>query len=338
MKQAHTLTVAKVVPQGSDAALIQFALDNSQRTHFEFKPGQYLTLEGGPDNDRQWRCYSITSHPNDEQISVLVRRVSGGLVSNWLCDQVRAGSRLRIFPPAGSFGLRRTDEPLLLFAGGSGIAPIFSLARQALESGAPKVAVFYANRNARTAMLMEEIAGLAAGFDDKLVLKFWYDESDGLPTAADIAGFGQHGQFGDAYLCGPDPFMRLVRQSLLNAGHDPARIFCEEFTQAGEDPDEAANDGASGATASLLQVTLKGQVHQVPVRAKETLLAAMMKGNLPVPHACKVGECASCMCRLESGSIERLSNSVLDEDDEASGWLLACRTHPVSDLVSVRFP
>ncbi len=332
MKQAHVLKVAEVVPQGSDAVLISFAPDDAQRRHFGFRPGQYLTVEGGPENDRQWRCYSITSAPAEERISVLVRRVQGGLVSNWICDQVRADHKLSVFSPAGSFLLRRPGEPLLLFAGGSGIAPIFSLARQALQSGAPAVALFYANRNAETAMLLSEIAELEAHAGDRLQIKFWHDEIDGLPAEADIAAFAAEAGSGDIYLCGPDPFMRLVRQSLVNAGRDPAQVFCEEFAQA---PERAVEEG--GAVSSLT-VTLKGKSHQVSIRQNETLLAAMINGKLPVPHACKVGECASCMCRLEYGSVERLSNSVLDEDDEASGWLLACRTYATGDAISVRFP
>ena len=126
--------------------------------------------------------------------------------------------------------------------------------------------------------------------------------------------------------------MRLVQQSLVNAGHDPGQVYCEEFAQA---PDQAVEEGES---VSTLTVILKGKTHQLSVRPKETLLAAMIHGKLPVPHACKVGECASCMCRLEHGNVERLSNSVLDEDDETSGWLLACRTYAIDDDIAVRFP
>jgi len=332
MKQAHALKVAEVVPQGSDAVLLRFFPSEAQRSHFAFKPGQYLTLEGGPENDRQWRCYSITSDPNEAHVSVLVRRVQGGLVSNWVGDQVRAGNVLKVFPPAGSFVLRHPDQALLLFAGGSGIAPIFSLARQALASGAPAVALFNANRNRDTAMLMSELAALQARYVGRLHIKFWYDEVDGLPTESDVVQFAKLVGSGDAYLCGPDPFMQLVRKSLINDGRDTGQIFCEEFVQAAESETEES------AAVSTLTVMLKGQAHQVSVRAKQTMLAAMMHAKLPVPHACNVGECASCMCRLESGSVERLSNSVLDEDDEASGWLLACRTYATGDAVSVRFP
>ena len=334
MKQAYALKVAAVVQQGCDAVLVRFAPEDSHSLHFRFQPGQYLTIEAGPEDNRQWRCYSIASDPSDNEIGVLVRRVAGGLVSNWVCDQVRAGDTLRVFPPAGGFTLRHPGEPLLLFAGGSGIAPIVSLARQALTCGARRVMMFYANRNRATAMLMDEIAALQDRFPEQLQLKFWYDEIDGLPSEADITGMALDMNSCDAYLCGPEPFMRLVRQSLGNAGLDPSQVFCEEFTAA--DADTSGSQDA--AVVSSMQVTLKGQVHQVPVRDKETLLAAMMNASLPVPHACKVGECASCMCRLESGSIERLSNSVLDEDDEASGWLLACRSLAAGASVSVRFP
>ncbi len=334
MKQAHALRVAAIIPQGSDAVLVRFAPEVLQQPHFRFQPGQYLTIEGGPEDNRQWRCYSITSDPSEDEISVLVRRVAGGLVSNWVCDQVRAGELLQVFPPAGSFTLRHPGQPLLLFAGGSGVAPIFSLARQALDSGTQHVVMFYANRNRHTAMLMDEIAALQARFPGQLQLKFWYDETDGLPSEADIARLVPTMNSCDAYLCGPEPFMRLVRQSLGNAGIDPGRVFCEEFIAA----DVEASHDPDAVVVSRMQVTLRGQVHQVSVREKETLLAAMMNASLPVPHACKVGECASCMCKLESGSIERLSNSVLDEEDEASGWLLACRTYAASDSVSVRFP
>lgn len=336
MKKAHSLRVEAVVPQGSDAVLLCFAPEPDQRAAFRFQPGQYLTVSGGPDDNQQWRCYSITSAPDDSVVSVLVRRVAGGLVSNWLCDKVRAGHRLDVFPPAGSFTLRHPGQPAVLFAGGSGIAPVFTLARQALSDGAPMVSVFYANRNRATAMLMDELRALHTSFGARLQLRLWYDDSDGLPSAQDMAACMPAGAPTDVYLCGPDPFMQLVRQSLLEAGTDAGRIFCEEFAQA--EPDRLPPAETANAVMTQLAVTLKGQRHHVAVRPGETLLTAMMAAKLPVPHACKVGECASCMCRVEQGSVEQLANSVLDEDDVADGWLLACRSYAVGDAVSVRFP
>lgn len=340
MKLAHLLQVASVSVQGTDAILLSFALNAEQQAHFRFLPGQYLTVAGGPPDNEQWRCYSLTSDPQDTaQVSVLVRRVRDGLVSNWLCDHARAGERLQVFPPSGRFTLRQRGQPALLFAGGSGIAPIFSLARHALVTGAPRVCLFYANRDRATAMLMDELAELKALYADRLDLRCWYDAQQGLPSAQALADCATHTRAPDAYLCGPQPFMRSVESALGAAGMDPEHILREEFAQ---DPDlETAsltgeNSGEEAGT-SLLSVRLKGQFNQLLVQKKDTLLTAMVKAGLPVPHACKVGECASCMCRLESGDIERLSNSVLDEDDVDAGWLVACRTRAISGEVSIRF-
>src|SRR5258708_2967867 len=164
MKLAHSLTVTAVSPQGSDAILLSLGVDGGQRQRFSFQSGQYLTLAVPVQGDEHWRCYSITSAPEDGQaISLLVRRVAGGRVSNWLCDHARAGQRLQVLPPAGRFTLARHGQPVLLYAGGSGIAPIFALARQALLQGAPQVRLFYACRDRATAMLLAELQALQAG-------------------------------------------------------------------------------------------------------------------------------------------------------------------------------
>nr|ART90526.1 putative phenylacetic acid degradation NADH oxidoreductase paaE [uncultured bacterium] len=108
----------------------------------------------------------------------------------------------------------------------------------------------------------------------------------------------------------------------------------EDFGAAVEGAsEEAAGDGPE----ALLTVLMKGQTHAVPVRAGELLLSAMLRAGLPAPHACRVGECASCMCRLQAGEVQRLDSSVLDEDDVAAGWLLACRTRAASPALQVRF-
>lgn len=333
MKKAHELRLGDVIPQGSDAVLLRFQPDAALTGDFRFEPGQYLTLSAGPAGARQWRCYSLTS-AQGAPLDVLVRRVRGGLVSNWLCDNARPGDSLTVLPPAGHFTLRREGEPVLLFAGGSGIAPIFSLARQALEKGAPRVAIFYANRSRASAMLVRELHELQTRHGERLEVQFWHDDEDGLPSAPHLAAFATARADRDVYLCGPEPFMRSVDEGLAQAGFDASRIYREEFDSA---PDEPARD-ADGERVTQLTVKFGGHTTTLPVHGNESLLTAMLNAGLAVPYACKAGECASCMCRLVSGEIERLNNAVLDEDDVADGWLVTCRTRALGDAVEVRFP
>jgi 3-ketosteroid 9alpha-monooxygenase subunit B len=332
MKKALTLRIAEVLPQGRDAVLLSLSAEDGGTPNLRFVPGQYLTVAANVDGGEHWRCYSITSEPGpDRPISVLVRRVAGGLVSNWICDYARAGRTLRVLPPAGRFTLARYGNSVVLFAGGSGIAPIYALARQALQEGAPKVSLFYANRDRGTSMMMEDLAALERSAGDRLQLSYWFDSETGLPTAQDLQASARGLAGVDVYLCGPDAFMKAVRESMQQLGFDDGRLYVEDFGKLSEQ--EAVGDDDREA---VMTVQVRGQVHDVVVKGKQSLLSAMLGAGLQVPHSCKVGECASCMCRLLEGEVERLENSVLDEDDLAEGWILACSSRIVSTRIRVR--
>lgn len=332
MKQAHPLPVTRAIPQGRDGYLLSFGVPPERQDTFGFKPGQYLTLRGGEDQ-AVWRCYSITSAPQiRDGISVLIKRVPGGKLSNWLCDHATVGRLIEVLPPAGSFLLARPDHPALLYAGGSGIAPIYALARQALEQGSARVRLFYANRDADSVMMRLELDQLENDYPGRFDVIFWNDNERGLPTANDIASPAEDLRDADVYICGPDPFMRAVHDVLESVGFDRSRLLKEDFGAAVEAPIDS-----DGAEMAQLTVQMNGQAHEVSVAKGETLLAAMLRAGLNAPHACKVGECASCTCRLESGQVNRLENSVLDEDDVEEGWLLACRSLADSEKLIVRF-
>ncbi|ODS94014.1 MAG: hypothetical protein ABS45_01295 [Comamonas sp. SCN 65-56] len=331
--RAQSLTITDIAPQGSDAILLSLG-ESGEQPPLCFRPGQYLTLAAEVNGDELWRCYSITSEPViGRPISVLVRRVAGGRASNWLCDNTRPGDQLRALPPAGRFTLARPGQPVLFYAGGSGIAPVFALAREALAQGASRVRLFYANRDRASAMLLAELQVLQVASAGRLEIEHWYDAEQGLPAQAELERQAHGLEQADAYLCGPEPFMRAAVAALVACGFDAARVHREDFGAAVQNAEEAAADGSAAA----LTVQIKGQIHTVPVQPGELLLTAMLRAGLPAPHACKVGECASCMCRLQAGEVQRLDNSVLDEDDVAAGWLLACSSRAASPVLRLRF-
>ena len=127
--------------------------------------------------------------------------------------------------------------------------------------------------------------------------------------------------------------MRAVDASLAEAGFDASSVHREDFGATEEEVEE--NNG--NLFEALLTVQIKGAKHTVAVKGRESLLSAMLRAGLTVPHGCKLGECASCICLLEEGKVERLDNAVLDDDDVADGWLVACRTRALSEEISIRF-
>ncbi|MBY6199618.1 2Fe-2S iron-sulfur cluster-binding protein [Vibrio hangzhouensis] len=83
----------------------------------------------------------------------------------------------------------------------------------------------------------------------------------------------------------------------------------------------------------ILRVTLKPQNIEFTVEEGQTVLDAALNQNLAFPHRCRVGACASCLCRIESGEVEYDLEPMLTEKEKQQGWMFSCLAYPKSDLV-----
>ena len=125
----HPLRVRELRPDGDDAMVVSFDVPADLSSTFLFKPGQYLTIKHG----ELRRSYSICAAV-EEGLRVGVRRVAGGVFSNWLHDSLKAGETVEVMEPQGHFGAALSRQPrhLLAVAGGSGITPILSILKTVL--------------------------------------------------------------------------------------------------------------------------------------------------------------------------------------------------------------
>src|SRR5439155_10086266 len=120
------------------------------------------------------RCYSLASSPHiDDAPKVTVKRTVGGYASNWLCDNVSAGDRIDVLPPAGTFTPADLDTDFLLWAGGSGITPVMSILKSALCAGTGRVVLVYANRDERSVIFADELRSLTARHGGRLTVVHW---------------------------------------------------------------------------------------------------------------------------------------------------------------------
>ena len=166
--ESFELTVVDVVEETADAHSISFAVPEGAEEHFDYKPGQFLTLAVPSDQTGvAARCYSLSSSPHDGgPLTVTVKRTADGYASNWVCDHLREGDTIRVLPPSGIFTPASLDADLLLFAGGSGVTPIMSITRTALAQGSGRVVVFYANRDERSVIFARELRERSGGVAD----------------------------------------------------------------------------------------------------------------------------------------------------------------------------
>ncbi|MGO3325450.1 2Fe-2S iron-sulfur cluster-binding protein [Gordonia sp. (in: high G+C Gram-positive bacteria)] len=334
------LTVDRVVPETADATTIGFAIPDARSADYEFAPGQFVTV-AVPSAQTGWvaRCYSISSAPSQPGVALTVKRTTTGYASNWLCDNVSVGDRLRVLPPSGLFSPRSPEADLLLCAAGSGVTPEMSILRTVLESVTGRIAFFYANRDAESIIFGDELAELGERYGERLVVEHWLEAERGRPTAGDFARWAQAYRDREIFTCGPAPFMQMIRDGAAAAGFDTVRIQTEEYRSLTGDPFEpmAEFTEESLSDAGHVEVNIDDETYQLAWPATHTLVDVMVHSGIDTPYACREGKCGACTCRLAEGEVDLGRTDALEPDDIADGYILGCQAKPASKVIKIEF-
>ena len=236
--ESFMLPVVDIVDETADARSISFEVPADAPEKFVYKPGQFLTVAVPSDlTGLAARCYSLSSSPHDGgPLTVTVKRTADGYASNWICDNLKVGDTLRALPPSGIFTPASIDADLLLFAGGSGVTPIMSITRTALDEGKGKIVVFYANRDESSVIFASEFTRLAAENPDRLQVTHWLESVQGIPSPEQVKAFIQPYLAYDAFVCGPAPYMKMVTTVLRELEFPRDRRHQEKFVSLGGNP------------------------------------------------------------------------------------------------------
>lgn len=335
--------VSEVIEETADARSLVFEVPAERRDEFDYLPGQFLTLRVPSERSGSVaRCYSLASSPfTDASPKVTIKRTPDGYASHWLCDNVVAGDQLEVLPPSGVFTAPDLGEDLLLVAAGSGVTPVMSILKSALEQGSGRVVLIYANRDEASVIFAEELVELSARYGERLSVLHWLESVQGLPRveqlAAWFAPFASHRLF----TCGPAAFMEAVRSAAETAGLPGDRVHAEVFTSLSGDPfadvELTAADLDEAADAAVVEVSLDGAAHELRWPRSATLVDVLLAQGLRVPFSCREGECGSCAATLIAGEVDLGNTGVLDQEDIDDGIILACQARPASDELSVEF-
>lgn len=333
------LRVKSVVRETADACSIILDVPADLAGDFAYQPGQFLTFRVMDGGRPLLRCYSLASTPRvDADLKVTVKRVPQGRVSNWLLDNVQAGDSLMVMPPKGVFRLRERASPVVLFGAGSGITPIISILKQILSASARKVALIYANRDARSIIFRHELEKLREAHEDRFTLVHRLDDADGPLTPADVAAYVRD-DGADFYICGPAPFMQAVRSGLQALPIPDGQVFMESFTA---EPDaegvQPAAAPAPGSRSAKVAVRYHGLDHLIEVAEAESVHAAAARQGLNLPFSCKAGYCGLCIARVASGTVRLAGNlGAISDAQIAAGLTLACQAHVESPEATLIF-
>lgn len=209
-------------------------LEVSEPADFSFLPGQYVDI-WVPDSDAR-RSFSMANLPGDGRIELIIKRYPGGRFSGLLDGAIAVGDELRFTGPYGAFHLRQSDRPILMVAGGSGMAPILSLLRTLAADGNNRtVRFFYGARTEQDLFyvdLIKEIGGALADFDFVPVLS----DTDRFVHEAACEHL-ESGEMSDPeiYMCGPPPMIDgMIELATEQHGVDDERIFHDKFTTSAD--------------------------------------------------------------------------------------------------------
>jgi ferredoxin-NADP reductase len=317
----HPVRIKRIVQETADART--YVLD----APFPYRAGQFLTFKACG----TLRSYSMSSSPDtDDELMTTVKRVPGGLVSNWMHDNLAEGDEVSVTRPAGVFCLRESDAPLLAFCGGSGVTPILSLVKSALATTGRRVRVLSANRDADSVIFRAALDELAERHPDRFEIRHHLDDAGGFVTPAQIRVFTGEDRDADVYLCGPEPFMDLAEGALLEHGVAADQIFSERFEHSAEPSSGEEKEGT-------VTIVLDGKRRTVPQHAGETLLESARRAGLTPPFSCEAGNCATCIAQITKGEAKMRVNNALDDDEVTEGWVLTCQGEPVTPEVTVEY-
>ena len=354
----HTLAVAEVRPLTAASVEVTFAVPETLRGEYDYLPGQHVALRATVDGRELRRSYSICRPPTPGRISVAIKRDLGGAFSTWATSELRAGDRIDVMSPQGTFtiDLGALDRKHIAgIAAGSGITPLMALASSVLAASPTSTfTLVYTNRTAIDVMFLEELADLKDRYPSRLALHHVLSREQ--RTAPLLSGRIDEQRLhtileallppstvDEWFLCGPFELVQLCRDVLETYDVPRSRIHFELFT-AGE-PGEVRGDVGhpvvvhDGEKTAEIEFTLDGQTSTVttPVDANESVLNAALRVRPDVPFACTGGVCGTCRARLLSGDVRMTENYALEPEELEAGYVLTCQSHPLTDRVAVDY-
>jgi ring-1,2-phenylacetyl-CoA epoxidase subunit PaaE len=349
-----SLRVAEIVPETEEAYSIRFEVPDELKSAFRFRAGQHLTLRTDLGGEEVRRNYSLCTAPADEDLMVTVKRIAGGVFSNWVGEQLKPGDTLDVMSPHGSFTTEfdpNTKRHYVGFAGGSGITPVISLIRTALSvEPESSFTLFYGNRDSNSVIFLEALAALKDSYLGRFELYHFLSDEEGdvelfngmldRETCDEaIEHLIDEPQGIDAwFICGPGPMMDAAEAALLEKGVARERIHIERFTAGRPSAALAAQmaqlqEKAAGLT---LSVTLDGRTRKIEF-SEANILDSAREAGMPAPFACKAGVCATCRAKVTRGKVEMAARYGLTDEEIAAGYVLTCQSVPLGEGVAVDY-
>ncbi len=321
-----------------ESVQVTFEIPSELKNMFEFIPGQYVNVEVFINGKNQRRSYSICSGKN-EALSIAVKAIDKGLVSNWFNSEAVSGDIIHISKPEGGFHLTSEQKNVVAIAAGSGITPILSIAKSLEGNG--NLNLFFGNQTTEKSIFLNELKALSCvkgtyylsqeqkeGYKSGRITKEHFTEE--IKANLEILK-------ADCFLiCGPEGLINDTKDVLKFFGVQDSKIKFELFTTPIAAPETKKEMNFKGK--SQIKVMLDHEITSFEMQVPGgTILEEVEKSGLDVPYSCRGGVCSSCKAKVLEGDVAMKLNYSLTDEEVAKGFVLTCQSIPQSEKVTISF-
>ncbi len=355
MTDFYPIRVSEVLKETKDCTAITFDIPKELKEKFLYKQGQHLTIKASINGEEVRRSYSLCSSPLENKWQVAVKRINGGVFSNYANNQLKVGDVLEIMPPTGNFFVEVSPvkkKQYIVFAAGSGITPILSIIKTHLASEPNSTfKLFYLNRNVKSIIFKEEIEALRNTYFGRFeIFYFLTKEQRDIPllngrfTSEKIQELTNKvinvSEVDECFICGPEEMIFLIQDELEKAGLSKDSIHYELFFSGVTEEDKKKAAEALEHKFEGTEVTIIDggkEFHFAMDDDYDNILDGALAAGADLPFACKGGVCSTCKCKVLDGAVEMKINYALEEDEVAKGLVLSCQAVPTTEKVIVDF-
>lgn len=355
--------VQEVKRETPDSVSISLNTAENHTANLKYQPGQYVFIKMMIDEVEYLRPYSLSSAPHEKNFTVTVKRLRGGVVSNFINDRILKGDKIEILPPKGDFSteVKPENKRQYFFIGaGSGITPLMSIMKSILHAEPEsKVYLLYGNRNEESIMFKSELDHLQLKHSDRFFVEYILSSPKryrqpgliGFIKRGEIKWDGNIGvienktitEFFTTYpianrdhikgfVCGPQGMMDKAINFLQKIGFQDKDILSESFHRD-------HNDVMPGGNVSdcKTRVTYKGEDYNLTIDDNRPILDNLLKKDVIIPFACRSGVCASCVCKVTKGKVHTRQTKGLKKEFQELGYILSCQSIPITDHLEIDY-
>lgn len=346
MSTFYKLAIKDIIRETPSAISVVFNIPQELKDKFKFKAGQYVTLKATLDGEEIRRSYSISSTPSSEILKISIKEVKNGVFSKFANQQLAINNILEVSQPEGRFIFEpqnNNQKNYLAIAAGSGITPIFSIIKTALEQESnSNFVLIYGNKSTKDTIFYNQIQELKTIYNERFSIFYVFSQEK-----VDDSTFGRIDkaiihyvlknklnqiEIAQAFLCGPEDLINTAKNVLLDYGLEDTAIKFELFSSSISEKKATNQEGIVKITVLVDDVETTFEMN-----AKQTILEASLKKGLDVPYSCQGGICSSCIARIQNGSAEMVKNSVLTDSEIAEKLVLTCQAHPTSNEIYIDY-